>query len=143
MKIKSFFSILVILVLSLLAIPNWAQQKDQGVKAGYMGDPAAKRGMLLGYDMGRRDGKADKDAGKTNSLKNSAPYTNPEKFYRHEYGSMAAFVAAFKKGYGSGYESAYSGKKVDISKQSDKNNTEQMIGIKTQKSSVSVSSDAL
>lgn len=143
MKIKNFFSILIIIILSLVAQPNWAQQKNQGLKTGFMGDPAAKRGVLLGYDMGRRDGKADKDTGKKNSLKMSSPYTNPEKFYRHEYGSMEAFVNAFKKGYGSGYESAYSGKKIDISKQSDNNNTEPIIGIKTHKSSVSVSSDAL
>ncbi|MBI2337493.1 MAG: hypothetical protein HYU97_12110 [Deltaproteobacteria bacterium] len=106
--------VLVIFIITLLVSSTLSAQIDK--KTGFMGDPAAKRGGLIGYDEGRKQAKLDKEAGSPAASKNAESFNHPEKFHRAEYGSQASFILAFKRGFLIGYNEVYSGKKIDPKK---------------------------
>ena len=82
-------------------------------KSAYMGDPARKRGLELGYDYGLKAGKEDKAKNKKLAPQDNEVYKNPDKFYRYEFGSRANFNSGFKSGFLGGYQQAF-GKKVPL-----------------------------
>jgi len=82
-------------------------------KVGYSGDPARKRGLELGYDLGLKAGKQDKEKDAKPDPAAHDPFKTPEKYYRAEFGSRANFVSAFKSGFVGGYQTAF-GKKVKL-----------------------------
>src|SRR5262249_15580278 len=86
---------------------------EGGKKTGFNGDPSQKRGMEIGFDLGRKNGKADQVQNLKPDPKRHDEFENPDKFYRYEYGSRAAFVGGFRSGYLGGYQSAF-GKKIPL-----------------------------
>lgn len=83
-------------------------------KVGFAGDPARKRGMEIGFDLGKKAGKGDKEQDLKPDLKRHEAYQKPEKYFRTEYGSSAAFASGFRSGFSGGYQAAF-GKKVNFS----------------------------
>ena len=86
---------------------------DSGKKVGFAGDPAKKRGIEYGFDIGYSAGKKDNDADLKPDPKRHEAYNEPDKYYRYEFGSRASFTSGFKSGFNGGYQKAY-GKKVKI-----------------------------
>ncbi|MCE9625253.1 MAG: hypothetical protein K8R69_07375 [Deltaproteobacteria bacterium] len=82
-------------------------------KTGYNGDPARKRGLEIGYDLGRKAGKSDLEQSLKPDPKRHEDFEKPEKYFRHEYGSQASFVGGFRSGFMGGYQAAF-GKKVPM-----------------------------
>ncbi len=82
---------------------------SKGNVGGIMGDPARKRGLELGFDMGKKAGKADKDQGKKADPQTHPEFNDPRPFYRYEYGSFAGFASGFRSGFLGGYKTAYGG----------------------------------
>ncbi len=116
---------LLLLLISFLLVPGFAlaqgktpttkaSSADTNKKVGFSGDPARKRGMEIGFDMGKKAGKADKEQDLKPDLKRHEAYEKPDKFYRSEYGSRASFTSGFRSGFSGGYQSAF-GKKVNLS----------------------------
>ena len=83
-------------------------------KTGFTGDPARKRGLEIGYDMGKKAAKADLEQNLKPDPKRHEAFQKPEKYHRSEYGSQANFVSGFKSGFLGGYQAGF-GKKVPIS----------------------------
>lgn len=97
-----------------LAQTSKAAKKSAGdKKSAYMGDPARKRGLEIGFDLGLQAGREDKKNDAKPMPQEKEAYKKPEKYYRHEFGSQANFVSAFKGGFLNGYQQAF-GKKVTI-----------------------------
>lgn len=103
-----------------LQTPTHAQTNTKSSKAqvtkktGYSGDPARKRGIEIGFDMGKKAGKADLEQKLKPDPKRHEPFQKPETYHRSEYGSQASFVSGFKSGFMGGYQTGL-GKKVPYS----------------------------
>jgi hypothetical protein len=121
-RFRLLFSFL--LIATLLSSPGlgFAQSKPAtkasksniSKKVGFSGDPARKRGMEIGFDMGKKAGNSDKEQALKPDLKRHEAYQKPEKYYRSEYGSSASFASGFRSGFSGGYQTAF-GKKVKLS----------------------------
>lgn len=85
-----------------------------GKKTGFNGDPAKKRGLEIGFDQGQKAGKGDLEKKLSPDPNRHDEFNKPEKFFRFEYGSQAAFSSGFRSGFVGGYQAAY-GKKVKVS----------------------------
>src|SRR5262245_19383272 len=72
--------------------PKKSPSSQDGKVQGFMGDPALKRGVELGYDIGVKAGKADKAQNKKADPTHHPAYLEAEKKHRSEYGSRASFV---------------------------------------------------
>ena len=83
-------------------------------KTGFSGDPARKRGLELGFDLGKKCGKSDLEQSLKPDPKRHEDFEKPEKYFRSEYGSQASFIGGFRSGFVGGYQTAF-GKKVPIS----------------------------
>ena len=120
MKRLTYFLTLGLLLTLLLPAKNFAQtgkpaakSSASGKKSGFMGDPARKRGIEIGFDYGKKAGKEDKAQGLKPDPKRHEAFQKPEKYHRSEYGSQANFVAGFRGGFLGGYQSAF-GKKITV-----------------------------
>ncbi|MFO1463694.1 MAG: hypothetical protein U1F66_07935 [bacterium] len=117
---KPFLSLALALLLISLMLPGRLLAENKGSKAseakktGFSGDPAKKRGLEIGYDLGRKAGKADLEQKLKPDPKRHEDYNKPEKYFRHEYGSQASFTSGFRSGFVGGYQAAF-GKKVPLS----------------------------
>jgi len=117
-------------------------------KTGYNGDPARKRGLELGFDLGKKAGKSDLEQSLKPDPKRHEDFEKPEKYFRHEYGSQASFVGGFRSGFMGGYQAAF-GKKVPMSAtgmSGEKTKSSSSAGAATtppKRSSGTTSSDAL
>lgn len=100
---------ILIVLLSLFSV--FAQAEPSNVRPVGVSDPAAKRGLELGYDMGRKAGKQDMAESRPSQSKEHEYYKNANTYHRTEYGSLASFENGFKKGFVIGYESAYKGER--------------------------------
>ncbi|GEM_PF-2144696 len=119
----SFFLLLVVCTLLIKGLfaaePSPADssgndaKKTANAKQAYMGDPAMKRGFILGYDYGVKAGKEDKKNGKKESPAAHEEYKMGDKRFRSEYGSSAKFVGGYQGGFVKGYKSGYHREKVD------------------------------
>lgn len=116
-------SFLVLFVFAFqIPCPTFAQTKSgaksakasETKKTGFTGDPARKRGLEIGYDMGKKAAKADQEQNLKPDPKRHEAFQKPEKYHRSEYGSQANFVSGFKSGFLGGYQAGF-GKKVPIS----------------------------
>jgi len=94
--------------------PAAKKSKTPSYKVGFSGDPARKRGMEIGFDLGKKAGKIDKDQDLKPDMKRHEAYQKPETYFRSEYGSSANFTSGFRSGFSGGYQSAF-GKKVNFS----------------------------
>lgn len=118
---RRFLSFLVLVALISLPALSLAQSKpttkkssaEPSKKVGFSGDPARKRGMEIGFDLGKKAGKSDKEQNLKPDLKRHEAYQKPEKYFRSEYGSSASFASGFRSGFSGGYQSAF-GKKVNF-----------------------------
>lgn len=121
---KPLLSLALALLLIALILPGRLLAESRGnsktskaaeaKKTGFTGDPAKKRGLEIGYDLGRKAGKADLDQKLKPDPKRHEDYNKPEKYFRHEYGSQASFTSGFRSGFVGGYQAAF-GKKVPLS----------------------------
>lgn len=120
---KSFLSLLLLLPLFAIQPPVQALAQGSGGKSskapearktGFVGDPARKRGIEIGYDLGKKAGKVDLEQKLKPDPKRHEAFNKPEKYFRSEYGSQASFVSGFKSGFLGGYQ-AGQGKKVPLS----------------------------
>lgn len=149
---KSFLSLLLLLALFAIQAsqPALAQTKSgksakapEARKTGFTGDPARKRGIEIGYDLGKKAGKSDLEQKLKPDPKRHEAFNKPEKYFRSEYGSQASFVSGFKSGFLGGYQ-AGQGKKVPLSAtglSADK--TKATTGAPVKKPSAGTASDAL
>lgn len=150
---KSFLPLLALLTLfAILASPPALSQTKSGGKSakapearktGFTGDPARKRGIEIGYDLGKKAGKSDLEQKLKPDPKRHEAFNKPEKYFRSEYGSQASFVSGFKSGFLGGYQ-AGQGKKVPLSAtglSADK--TKATTGAPVKKPSAGTASDAL
>ena len=111
-------TLLIALLLSPLAVLAQTKATKAGAstskKVGFAGDPARKRGLEIGFDLGKKAGKADKDQNLKPDLKRHEAYQKPDQYFRSEYGSAASFASGFRSGFSGGYQAAF-GKKVHLS----------------------------
>lgn len=147
---KSFLSL--VLAISLIGIQGSAlgqtktgksAKTPEARKTGFVGDPARKRGIEIGYDLGKKAGKADLEQKLKPDPKRHEAFNKPEKYFRSEYGSQASFVGGFKSGFLGGYQ-AGQGKKVPLSAtglSGDK--TKSTTGAPVKRPSAGTASDAL
>jgi hypothetical protein len=121
LKGKSLKSLIFLLIgssihvwIALAPIQQVAAQDEPGRKVGgIMGNPAQKRGIEMGFDMGFIAGKADKENGLKPDPKRHDAFNDPEKYYRYEFGSRAAFISGFRGGFAGGYQKAF-GKEIRV-----------------------------
>ena len=119
---RLLYALLLIAWMAFLPSTSVAQSKSTAKtkadttskKVGFAGDPARKRGLEIGFDLGKKAGKSDKEQDLKPDLKRHEDYQKPEKYFRHEYGSSAAFASGFRSGFSGGYQAAF-GKKVNLS----------------------------
>jgi len=94
--------------------PKKTPSSQNGKVQGYMGDPALKRGVELGYDIGVKAGKADKAQNKKADPTHHPDYLEADKKHRSEYGSRASFVRGYQMGFTKGYTVSYTGKAAPL-----------------------------
>jgi len=144
-RIKFFSAILIFLICTTAVIPwtsppiyfiasTWAQTQSQpkpkvGSKSkaegkktgGIVGDPSRQRGFELGYDAGPKAAKEDQARSAKLDASARPEYTNPDLFYRYEFGSRIAFISGFQNGFLRGYNSSFS--KLELKNSSSTNET--------------------
>lgn len=74
-----------------------------GKKKAYMGNPASKRGVELGFDQGYLAAKSDQKASLKPDMNRHQAYQDPNKYYRYEFGGRSNFNRGFLAGFRAGY----------------------------------------
>jgi hypothetical protein len=84
-----------------------SEVSTHGKKHGYMGDPARKRGLELGYDRGYWAAKTDQKFGKEPDVARHDAYHDPNNYYRYEFGRRSVFYQGFRAGFYAGYKQVF------------------------------------